>query len=104
MLITFTCEVHHDVVFFGEVGQALLTAMGMSGRVPGALRAEDIPAARASLEAWLERLPEAPAGDEKSGEEAEEEEEASVPMRRRALPLLEMLERAEQEGVMVMWE
>ena len=45
MLVTFTCEAYADITMFGDVAQHLLTLMGHSGTVPGAILAEDVPAA-----------------------------------------------------------
>lgn len=103
MLVTFSSKVHHDVVMFGDVALALLRAMGFGDRVPGIMRAEDIPRARAALEGYLARLAEPPAGTEDE-EEAGEEERPPVSLRNRALPLLDMLAAAEREEADIQWE
>lgn len=49
MLVTFRTDVHADILMFGDIAVQLLKLMGHSGAVPGALLADDVPAA-------LERL------------------------------------------------
>ena len=46
MLVTFKTDAHADIMMFGDVALTLLKLMGLSGRVPGALLAEEIPTAR----------------------------------------------------------
>ena len=54
MLVTFTCPAYADITMFGDVAIRLLKMMGHSGTVPGALLAEDVPAALQRLEAAIE--------------------------------------------------
>ena len=49
MLVNFHTKAHGDVTTFGDVAVALLKLAGLSGNVPTAILAADIPAA-------LERL------------------------------------------------
>jgi len=49
MLVTFSCPAYADITMFGDVAVRMLKLMGHSGTVPGALLAEDIPAALARL-------------------------------------------------------
>ena len=49
MLVTFSCPVYANITMFGDVAVRLLKLMGHSGTTPGALLADDVPAA-------LERL------------------------------------------------
>ena len=53
MLVTVTTDAYSDITMFGNVAVRLLRLMGHSGTVPGALRAEDVPAALQRLEAGL---------------------------------------------------
>ena len=45
MLITFSSSAYANITMFGAVALRLLKQMGHSATVPGALLAEDIPAA-----------------------------------------------------------
>ena len=90
---------------FGDIAQTLLGMMGMTGRVPAALNAEDIPTARERLLAALavhvpEPPPEPPAEDTPPARPPEE----PVPLKNRALPLLQLLEAAQKRNTYVMWE
>lgn len=104
MLITFSSKVHHDVVMFGDVGLAMLRGMGVSDKVPGIVRAPEVPHALQSLRTWLARQTRDPADDEEEEKEDAEEERVPVSLANRALPLVEMLEAAQREEVDVMWE
>ncbi len=98
MLVKFESEVG-NLTMFGDVALRLLKLMGHSGTVPSALLAEDIPPALARLREGLERAgPERPAatGDDDA-------REPPVSLKRRAHPLIELLERAAREEVQVTW-
>ena len=101
MLITFSTPAHGDVTLFGDVALQLLKMMGRSNTMPSALYAEDVQAALDSLKAAVHRgrsspKPNVPAVDE--------DEEPTVSISHRALPLIELLEAAAQEKAVVMWE
>ncbi|WP_018233166.1 DUF1840 domain-containing protein [Thioalkalivibrio thiocyanodenitrificans] len=103
MLVTFRTPAHGDISYFGEVAHVLLRLMGHSATVPGALAAEDVPAALENLRQGLRAGAQAPPPSEyRTGEE--DEEEAPVPLSHRALPLVELLEAAERSGEYVMWD
>jgi hypothetical protein len=99
MLVKFTCKAHADITMFGDVAKHLLTLMGHSGTVPGAIRAEDIPEAIERLKRAMEEDAESEAA---GGED--EEEDAKVSLSRRAWPLVSLLTAARREGCIVMWE
>ena len=73
MLVTFSCNAYANITMFGDVAVRLLKMiMGHSGTVPGALLAEDVPAALEHLEAEVaanEQLPE----PEESGQSVDDE-------------------------------
>ncbi|WP_018953423.1 DUF1840 domain-containing protein [Thioalkalivibrio sulfidiphilus] len=105
MLITFKTPAHGDLTFFGDVAQEFIRIMGHSGSVPGALDAQDVPAALQSLRAALERGELSAHRDTRGEEEAEQDEdEIPVPLQHRALPLIELLEAAAASRQYVMWE
>jgi len=97
MLVTFSSPAYADITMFGDVAVRLLKMMGHSGTVPSALNAEDVQAALASLESAL-----APDASMKNGED--ENDEPSVSLLHRALPLIELLRAAAKENCHVMWD
>ncbi|ACL71115.1 DUF1840 domain-containing protein [Thioalkalivibrio sulfidiphilus] len=103
MLIIFKSPAHGDITYFGEIAEALIRLMGHSGTVPGAIDAEEVPAALARLKAGLAAsVPRSGAASRE--QEDESEEETPVPLSNRALPLVELLEAAAAARAYVMWE
>jgi hypothetical protein len=104
MLVTFKSEAYASITMFGDVAVALLELMGHSGTIPGALMAEDIPAALARLEEAIAANPDASleAKDDK-GEDGESDQRR-VSVAHRALPLIELLKAAKADEKHVMWE
>jgi hypothetical protein len=101
MLITFSCPVYANITMFGDVAVRLLKMMGHSGTVPGALLAEEVPAALERLEmavAANEQLPE----PEESGQSVDDE--PAVSLSHRALPVIELLRAAAKAKCNVMWD
>ncbi len=49
MLVTFSSDAYESITYFDKVAQRLLTLMGHSGTIPGALVAE-------AFSDWLENL------------------------------------------------
>lgn len=103
MLVHFRTEAYADITMFGDVAVRLLKLMGHSGTVPGAIKAEDVPAA-------LEKLREGlgvhggepqPAPDLTA---EEERQEPLVSLATRAFPLVELLEAAAADGCDVLWD
>ncbi|OOG23497.1 hypothetical protein B1C78_11225 [Thioalkalivibrio denitrificans] len=102
MPVTFKSPAHGDITYLREVAEELIRLMGHSGTIPGALAAEDVPRALARLRAGL-RVAGAPPP---SGAvpDSEDDEDPPVPIAQRALPLLALLEAAEQQGEYVLWD
>jgi hypothetical protein len=101
MLVTFSCPAYANITMFGDVAVRLLKLMGHSGTVPGALLAEDVPAALERLEAAVaahKQLPE----PEDSGQG--EDDEPPVSLSHRALPFIESLKAAAKQKCNVMWD
>jgi hypothetical protein len=92
----------------GDAAVALLRGMGHSGTVPGAILAADLPAARAQLRATLvAQVDEPPPADRDAWDDDSRDEEkraAPIPLRMRAVPLLEMIETAIARDSDLMWE
>jgi hypothetical protein len=101
MLVTFTTPAYANITMFGDVALQMLKMMGKSTTVPGALLAEDIPAALQKLEAAVE----ADGQEQQPGQPAVDEEgEAPVSLSHRALPLIELLKAAAKANKNVMWD
>jgi len=98
MLVTFTTNAYADITMFGDVALALLKMMGQSATVPGAILAEDVPAALGRLTAAIEaEKGSAPAKDEDA-------DEPVVSMAHRALPLINLLAAAARAETYVTWK
>jgi hypothetical protein len=98
MLVTFTTEAYADITMFGDVGLAMLKMMGHSATVPGAIRAEDVPAALERLTAAVSANPSAKTTANKDADEP------NVSLKNRALPLIELLTAAAKDKVFVSWK
>ena len=99
MLVRFDSKAG-TITMFGDVAVTLLRMMGQSGSIPGAILAQDIPAA-------LQRLRQALSGERdpaaaKKGKD--DEGETPVGLQQRAFPLIELLERAAKQHADVIWE
>ena len=107
MLITFTTKVHPDVVMFGDIAGQLLKAMGESELPPGILRGENIKIAADKLRVYLQMIP--PENDRPPDEERDKSEEDIkerlnyVGLKKRALPLLELMDAAYRKDCDVIW-
>ncbi|HSD60393.1 MAG TPA: DUF1840 domain-containing protein [Burkholderiales bacterium] len=100
MLIKFDSKVG-TLTMFGEPALQLIRMMGHSGTVPSAILAEDIPAALERLQRALETHVEPPP----TAKSADDEEDKNwVPLRRRAFPLVQLLQEATRAKAAVMWE
>jgi len=98
MLVTFTTNAYADITMFGDVALALLKMMGHSATVPGAIMAEEVPAALDRLTAAIEaEKASAPAEDENA-------DEPVVSMAHRALPLINLLAAAAKAETYVTWK
>jgi hypothetical protein len=98
MLVTFNTQAYADITMFGDVAIAMLKMMGHSGTVPGAIRAEDVPAALGRLKAAVEAGKALPPHADKGADEP------VVSTAHRALPLIELLTAAAKDGCGVMWK
>ncbi len=120
MLVTFKTSAHADITMFGSAAVSLLKMMGQSGNVPGAIMAEDIPAALDKLKTKLAEQAETdtvvPAHEPTSGPGAgvsnagaghlkmDDDEVRHVPMSARATPLIGLLEAARDANENVLWD
>jgi hypothetical protein len=97
MLVKFDSEAG-QILMFGDVAVALLKMMGQSGVVPGAIVAPDIPSALEKLRQGVEAQAHHP-----RARRDDETEEPDVTLRQRAVPLIELLDRAAKQAKNVMW-
>lgn len=104
MLIHFKSTATETVTMFGDVAVRLMQMMGVSGVIPGAIGAADIPAAIGKLRQNLKMMP--PMVDEPNDNRYgdDKDREPVVALATRAAPLLNILERAATLNVPVMWE
>jgi hypothetical protein len=105
MLVTFSTKAHADITMFGNVAVELLKLAGLSGNVPSAIVAADIPETISRLESALAHrrsVPDTP--DVAGAERADEDRDAEpvVPLERRALPLIALLRDAGKASTDVM--
>jgi len=98
MLIRFDSKAG-TITMFGEVAISLLRLMGQSGAIPGAILSQDIPAALARLRGGVGAHTEKPPARNR-----DDEAEPPVSLHNRAVPLVDLLERAAKSGADVTWE
>jgi hypothetical protein len=101
MLATFRTKAHGDITMFGDVAVALLKLAGLSGTVPTAILAKDIPEALARLERALPRAQAQPQDTARKPAD-DPDHEPPVPLTRRALPLIGLLRAAAAAGADVL--
>jgi hypothetical protein len=102
MLVTFTCKAYADITMFGDVALTMLRMMGHSETVPGAILAEDVPAALDRLKRAVAAAKDEPVQRESAQDE--DSDEQPVSLANRALPLIELLAAAAREKTDVMWK
>jgi hypothetical protein len=104
MLVTFKTEAYANITMFGDVAVTLLKLMGHSGTVPGAMMAEDVPAALERLKAAVTEHPDAPLDPSGGKQAGDEGDQTHVSLAHRALPLIQLLTAAAAAKAHVLWE
>jgi len=113
MLVTFRSTATESITMFQDVAVQLLKLMGATGKIPGALGPDDVPAALRQLEQATERIKAGthitaarPADNEDTQHEDDEDadREAPVDLATRAVPLLSILKRAAAAKAEIVWE
>jgi hypothetical protein len=106
MLVTFRTKAYPNITMFGDVAKQLLTIMGLSGTIPSAMKAEDVPAALARLEAAIAQRQAADAAQARDDDDRRDDYDAprKVTLSQRAVPLLELLRTAAANNADVMWD
>lgn len=99
MVVTFTCQSCGEIMMFGDVARRMMEIMGKEAAERGVITVEQLPEAIARLRAAI--AADRDAG--RPGNEKEDGEEQRVGLTQRALPLVELLERAREEKLPVLW-
>lgn len=100
MPITFHTKSYADITFLTDIGKQLITFMGHTPNVPGAILASDLPAAIAHLRAAITETD----TPQPEADEGADEDERPFNLSKRALPLLELLAAARADKENVMWD
>jgi hypothetical protein len=114
MLVVFRSKATDSIHMFENIAVDLLKLMGATGRIPGGLSPEDVPAALDRLEKAVDRIKvdthsetEArPADNEDwaSDEDKDLDRQPPVAIAVRAVPLISLLRRAAAGHAEVVWE
>jgi Domain of unknown function (DUF1840) len=98
MLVTFITDTYPNITMFGDVALSMLQMMGHSATVPGAIRAEGVPAALSRLTAAIDAERSSPLLPNKDADEP------VISVAHRALPLINLLTVAAKSKSYVMWK
>jgi hypothetical protein len=101
MMITFNCDAYENISYFNEVANSLLTLMGHSGTVPGALKAEEVPKALSNLQKGLGKHEKNTTGS--FSQNNDDENEPQIDLAKRAIPLINLLQAAIKKESDVLW-
>lgn len=96
MLVTFHTDAYEDITYFADVAKRLLSLMGHSGTIPGAIKSENLPEALNKLQTGLNK--------EKSGADYEDHNEEEISLSKRAVPLISLLHAAIQKDKDILWD
>jgi len=99
MLVKFISSETGELIMFAEVARQLLLALGKHCTARGGITADEMPAAAARLRRAVERGSAPPT-------QADDGDEAPVPLGYRAWPFIDMLERTSRGGqrANIVWE
>lgn len=110
-LVTFRTRAYSQLVYFEDVARRLLKLMGQTGNVPGGLRPEDVGNALRRLEAELSRTERESTGQKNGKGDSKGDdggghgdEQPTITLSTRAMPLIELLHAASDKGHHVTWE
>lgn len=93
MLVTFYSKAYENITYFGDVAKTLIQMMGHSGTIPGAIKAQDLPAS-------LDRL----RNELQQSDSADSADDNSVGLAKRAVPLINLLQAAIKKDCDVLWD
>jgi hypothetical protein len=94
MLVTFKCKGYSNITMFGDVAVQLLHLMQHSGTIPSALSVDDVPNSLSALRRAVNQT---------QYPSTISENNSTISLRQRAIPLLGLLEYACQEKLGVTW-
>lgn len=103
MLISFQSPASAEVVMFEHVAKELLKMMGRKEQVPSAMYPEDVPWALSKLRTAVESMPEDLGMESDTGDD-DDDPGASIGMKVRALPLIDLLKASVNDRAHVMWD
>ena len=96
MLVTFHTDAYEDITYFGDVAKRLLSLMGHSGVIPGAIKSEHLLEALEQLQSGLQK--------ENGLVKKEGEDEEEISLAKRAVPLISLLQAAIKKDKNVLWD
>ncbi len=104
MPITFKSKHSPSILMLEAMAMELIRLMGHSGEVPGSLAKEDVANAVHTLERAIAVAPARPMSAERTEGDDEAIAEPVVSVAHRALPLIQMLRKAQANGDYVIWD
>ena len=100
MLVTFKSKSYPNITMFGDVARRMLELMDFGSNVPGGIVAEDVPTALTNLQKGLQAIPR----EEVDKSRETEDDEPTVDIHTRAVPLIELLQSAVANDNHIRWE
>ena len=106
MIVTFKSKASGDLIYFKDIALKLLQLMGRDDKVPSALYAEDVATALAALQQGLAAITQKEQATARQTDTAERPEKTKpeVSLQVRAVPLIEMLQKAQKKHCPVQWQ
>ena len=104
MIVTFKSKAGGDVIYFKDIAMKLLQLMQRDDKVPSALFAEDVSAALSQLQQGLAAMAVEEQQKVAASEQREETAKPYISLITRAMPLINLLEKAQKKQCPVMWE
>jgi hypothetical protein len=98
MPITFTTKSYADITMLNDVGEVMLEMMSFGNLIPGAIVAKDVHQALTNLQKNL-----VDEYDEIDQDKEEDEDQPSIALSTRAMPLIELLKSANDNDNDVSW-
>lgn len=97
MLVTFHTNAYEDISYFADVAKRLLSLMGHSGAIPGAIKAENLSEALEKLQSGI--------GKENSAtKKNDDDDDEEISLAKRAIPLISLLQAAIKNDEDVLWD
>lgn len=103
MAVKFQSQVTGDLLMLQAHAQALLKVLGKDEAGPGILRVEDMDAALVALRALREAPPQPPVVGPDGAELEVGFQDEPVSLHKRAVPLIKMIEEAQEAGKPIVW-